>query len=89
MLVQHVQCDWMLSLLHARGDSFYISHRLLQLLASLFQLELLTSSDAETTLIAGSLVDIGCCPRCVLRYLGEKRPWVYKSNQEVRLYIAQ
>ncbi|XP_046370140.2 tRNA pseudouridine synthase Pus10-like [Haliotis rufescens] len=51
-------------------------------MAAPMDLELLTSSDAETTLIAGSLVDIGCCPRCVLRYLGEKRPWVYKANQE-------
>ncbi|XP_041352916.1 LOW QUALITY PROTEIN: tRNA pseudouridine synthase Pus10-like [Gigantopelta aegis] len=46
------------------------------------ELELITSSEDDARSVAKCLVDVGCCPRCVLRFMGEKRPHIYKKTIE-------
>lgn len=46
------------------------------------ELELFTDRAEEWQLISRDLLSVGCCPRCTLRFLGEKRPSVYDATEE-------
>ena len=39
---------------------------------------------ADPVSAAGALKTINCCPRCVLRFLGERDISLYKNAEEVR-----
>ncbi|KAK7103628.1 tRNA pseudouridine synthase Pus10-like [Littorina saxatilis] len=45
-------------------------------------LDLFTDQDEEIRLISRDLLEQGCCARCTMRFLGEKRPSVYSPSQE-------
>ena len=55
------------------------------------ELNVVTSGDEELTRAVRVLSRCGCCPRCVLRFLGEKEPDVYRQHDlpELTAWVEQ
>ena len=51
-------------------------------------LELFTDKEDEIRLISRDLLQHGCCARCTMRFLGEKRPSVYTLSQQVSTWYV-
>ncbi|KAK3093377.1 hypothetical protein FSP39_014750 [Pinctada imbricata] len=52
-------------------------------------MKLYSSDETEIKSIGAELVDSGCCPHCILRYLGQMDPSVYRQSfQEVKSTVS-